>query len=108
MVESQMLGSEDYYYQKNQREKEPLQKHNVQSRKVLHYYGDKQTKSIETYDQFGNILTYNHFNKKGENTVTYTYTYDSKQRPVFYKYRYGKKQSCCCSADRRKVVHIDI
>ncbi|MBK6952631.1 MAG: hypothetical protein IPH24_11440 [Crocinitomicaceae bacterium] len=48
---------------------------------------------METYDQFGNILTYNHFNKKGENTVTYTYTYDSKQRPVFYKYRYGKKQS---------------
>lgn len=90
---SELLYSDDYYLQKNQREKETLQKNKVQSRTVLHHNGDKQTKSVETYDQFGNILTYDHFNKKGDHTTSYTYTYDSQQRPVFLKYRYGKKES---------------
>ncbi len=93
LVEFQMLNSEDYYHQKNQREKESLQKNKVQSRTVLHYSGDKKTKSVETYDQFGNILTYDHYDKKGQHRVSYTYSYDSKQRPVLYTYKYGKKQS---------------
>jgi hypothetical protein len=93
LVEFQMLNTEDYYHQKNQREKESLQKNKVQSRTVLHYIGDKKTKSVETYDQFGNILTYDHYDKKGQHSVSYRYTYDSKQRPVLYTYKYGKKQS---------------
>jgi hypothetical protein len=93
MVEFEMHYSEDYYLQKNRSEKESIQKNKVESRTIVHFSGDKQTKSVETYDHNGNILTYDHFNIKGDHTISYTYTYDPKQRPVFYTYRYGKKQS---------------
>lgn len=90
---SQLLYSDDYYLQKNEREKESLQKNKVQSRTIIKFTGDKKTKTVETYNGFGNILTYDHYNKKGDHTIAYAYTYDSQQRPVFLKYRYGKKES---------------
>lgn len=90
---SQLLYSDDYYQQKNQPEKETLQKNKVRSRSIVQITGDKRTKTVETYDEFGNILTYDYFNKKGENSVSNSFTYDSKQRPVFVKYKYGKKQA---------------
>lgn len=82
----------DYYHQQNQREKQDLKKNKVQSRTSSHRNEQgKLTKTVETFDEEGNLISYEYFDEKKNLVSESHYVYNDQYQMTYCRGRYKNK-----------------